>query len=150
MTWLNYLGSLLQQQTPYASTQVSRSLGACSTTLLPLTSHTAHVWPLQKRMRENFPNTNLLTSRSVNHGLSSAKETNVKDPACQSHIANYLKTGIVGFTDGTVCEASALKYEFTWLPLIKISTSTLLMLIEWCYIRKLFHWTGCSECPLQW
>ena len=58
-------------------------------------------------MRENFPLTRLLTSRSVNHGLSKAREHNTKDPACQSLIVNYFKTGFVGFTDGIVCEATS-------------------------------------------
>ena len=53
-------------------------------------------------MRQNFPNTRLLTSRSFNHGLSSATDRK-NDKRCQAHISYYFKTGNYDFTDGYVC-----------------------------------------------
>ena len=54
-----------------------------------------------QKMRQNFPNTHLLTSRSFNHGLSSA--TDLNDVRCQNHITHYIATGKFDFTDGYVC-----------------------------------------------
>lgn len=61
-----------------------------------------------KEMRENFPSSSLLTSRSVNHGMLMAEETTTLDPACQKNVANYFATGVISFVDGTVCEVSIL------------------------------------------
>lgn len=55
-------------------------------------------------MRENFKLTSLLTSRSVNHGLMYSEEEQILDPHCMENVHAYLETGIVPFTDGTVCE----------------------------------------------
>ena len=49
-------------------------------------------------MRGQFPFTSLLTSQAINHVLRGGP-----DAACQKYYVNYLKTGVVDFTDGTVC-----------------------------------------------
>jgi hypothetical protein len=59
-------------------------------------------------MRENFKLANLLTSRSVNHGLESTEEVSILDPECITNVHRYFKTGIVNFPDGTVCEVSQM------------------------------------------
>ncbi len=59
-------------------------------------------------MRNNFKSASLLTSRSMNHGMATARERAVQDPACQSHIIKYFQTGIIDFVDGFVCEVSAI------------------------------------------
>ena len=52
-----------------------------------------------QKMRQNFQNTHLLTSRSFNHGLDNATD----GMRCQEHINHYFKTGEIDFTDGYVC-----------------------------------------------
>ena len=58
-------------------------------------------------MRENFPSADLLTSRSVNHGMGSNILTGAtgRDPACFNLIIDYFRDGVVGFVDGHVCES---------------------------------------------
>ena len=48
-------------------------------------------------MRANFPNTNLLTSQSIFHGIGG------NDPECQLHVTKYFEDGFVSFVDGSVC-----------------------------------------------
>ena len=61
-------------------------------------------------MRENFPSADLLTSRSVNHGMSSnivngKMDVYSEDPACVLLIYIYFVQGEVPFVDGHVCES---------------------------------------------
>ena len=49
-------------------------------------------------MREHFPSTSVLTSQSINHGLRGGP-----DGLCQHYIVNYLASGDIDWTDGTVC-----------------------------------------------
>ena len=61
-------------------------------------------------MRENFPSADLLTSRSVNHGIGSdivngKIEDHNEDPVCDGLIIDYFRDGEVGFVDGHVCES---------------------------------------------
>jgi hypothetical protein len=125
--------SFLQQLTPYISTQVSIHFTVASIHPCLVDHAWSHKFPcstlLQKRMRENFPLASLLTSRSVNHGLVKARERAINDPPCQNHIVNYLKTGIVAFTDGTVCEASTTKNCLSLFFYICVS-NLFLILIE--------------------
>lgn len=65
---------------------------------------TPYIWT--QKMREHFKSTSLLTSRSVNHGISSAIESMAADKGCYANILRYLKNGYVDFIDGKVCEAS--------------------------------------------
>lgn len=65
---------------------------------------TPYIWT--QKMREHFKSASLLTSRSVNHGISSAIESMAADKGCYANILRYLKTGVIDFTDGTVCEAT--------------------------------------------
>ena len=58
----------------------------------------------------------LLTSQSVNHGLSASLGNN-NEPGCQKHIQDYFQNGYVMFVDGTVCGApfaseSCLEHAF--------------------------------------
>ena len=55
-----------------------------------------------QKVRQSFPDTHLLTSRSFNHGLGRAA-TDQKGRRCQDHVVHYLATGDIGFTDGHVC-----------------------------------------------
>ena len=50
------------------------------------------------QMREHFPSTSALTSQNIRHGLVGGA-----DGPCQRYIVNYLATGIIDWTDGTVC-----------------------------------------------
>ncbi|EJK57934.1 hypothetical protein THAOC_21982 [Thalassiosira oceanica] len=59
-------------------------------------------------MRQNFPLSSLLTSRSVNHGIGSARANGKADPACQAYIQRYFKYGEVDFVDGHVCESDSI------------------------------------------
>ena len=59
-------------------------------------------------MRENFPSTALLTSRSVNHGLKNAINTETRDPVCDGLVHDYFRDGEVGFVDGHVCESDPI------------------------------------------
>ena len=61
-------------------------------------------------MRENFPSADLLTSRSVNHGMhtnimNGKMDLNSEDPACEKLINDYFRDGEVPFVDGHVCES---------------------------------------------
>ena len=59
---------------------------------------------LCQKMRENFPTTTLLTSRSVNHGMHAHKAIyDHNDPICQNNIIRYFKNGIIDVIDGHVC-----------------------------------------------
>ena len=51
---------------------------------------------------------NLLTSRSVNHGMHNAINNygGMQDPVCFGHLKRYDKNGYVDFVDGQVCEVS--------------------------------------------
>lgn len=60
---------------------------------------------LLKKMREHFKSASLISSRSVNHGISSAMESMAADEGCYANILRYLKNGYVDFVDGMVCEA---------------------------------------------
>jgi len=64
---------------------------------------TPYIWT--QKMRDNFKSTTLLTSRSVNHGISSARESISGDVHCFDNILRYFKNGVVDFLDGTVCAA---------------------------------------------
>ena len=64
-------------------------------------------------MRENFPSTALLTSRSVNHGMNTNMmhgkwDGNSEDPVCNGLIRDYFRDGVVGFVDGHVCESDPI------------------------------------------
>jgi hypothetical protein len=59
---------------------------------------TPYTWTSE--MREHFPTTSLLTSQSIFHGLNTVG--NPYGP-CQKYITNYLETGVIDWTDGTVC-----------------------------------------------
>ena len=72
---------------------------------------TAYIWT--QNMRENFPSTHLLTSRSVNHGMLMAKETTLQNSDCQRHVKTYFTTGVINFVDGTVCESDPVEYSCT-------------------------------------
>ncbi|KAL7517985.1 hypothetical protein ACHAWX_002853, partial [Stephanocyclus meneghinianus] len=72
---------------------------------------TPYIWT--QNIRENFPSTHLLTSRSVNHGMITAKEVSTLDPICQLHIAKYFTSVIVGFVDGTICESDPIAQSCT-------------------------------------
>ena len=61
-------------------------------------------------MRENFPSADLLTSRSVNHGMNSnimngKRDGFSEDAVCNGLIHDYFRDGVVGFVDGHVCES---------------------------------------------
>ncbi|CAB9525991.1 Secreted [Seminavis robusta] len=60
-------------------------------------SATPYTWTQEMKMA--FPNTHLLTSQSLFHGLG------VADPDCQRHVKEYFKLGSPQFTDGEVCGA---------------------------------------------
>ena len=59
-------------------------------------------------MRENFPSTALLTSRSVNHGMNTNMVHGKWDPVCNGLIRDYFRDGVVGFVDGHVCESDPI------------------------------------------
>lgn len=59
-------------------------------------------------MREHFQSASLLTSRSVNHGISSARESLSSDVGCYANILRYFKHGYVDFNDGHVCESDPI------------------------------------------
>ena len=67
---------------------------------------TPYIWT--QKMRDNFKSTTLLTSRSVNHGISSARESISGDVHCFDNILRYFKNGVVDFLDGTVCAVSMI------------------------------------------
>mmetsp|Transcript_12241 Transcript_12241/g.23379 ORF Transcript_12241/g.23379 Transcript_12241/m.23379 type:complete len:88 (-) Transcript_12241:105-368(-) len=56
-------------------------------------------------MRDQFDSASLLTSRSVNHGLASARESVSADQRCFANIIRYFKNGYIDFNDGKVCES---------------------------------------------
>jgi len=66
---------------------------------------TPYIWTL--KMRQNFPQAYLLTSRSANHGMNSAGD----DKACLENIQRYFEGGHVDFVDGFVCDVRLL-YSF--------------------------------------
>jgi hypothetical protein len=68
---------------------------------------TPYIWTSQ--MREHFPYTSLLTSQSIFHGIETSSkigftdvETTAEGP-CQKYVVQYLETGVIDWTDGTVC-----------------------------------------------
>mmetsp|Transcript_8226 Transcript_8226/g.14355 ORF Transcript_8226/g.14355 Transcript_8226/m.14355 type:complete len:614 (+) Transcript_8226:59-1900(+) len=65
---------------------------------------TPYIWT--QKMRDHFKSASLLTSRSVNHGISAAIESMAANKSCYANILRYLKSGRVDFVDGTVCEAN--------------------------------------------
>ena len=65
---------------------------------------TPYIWT--QKMRASFPNAKLLTSRSVNHGIDSARESISGDRRCYGNILRYLKNGVIDFQDGKVCDVS--------------------------------------------
>jgi len=64
---------------------------------------TPYIWT--QEMREHFQSASLLTSRSVNHGIASARESLSSDVGCYANILRYFKHGYVDFNDGHVCES---------------------------------------------
>mmetsp|Transcript_29226 Transcript_29226/g.53426 ORF Transcript_29226/g.53426 Transcript_29226/m.53426 type:complete len:648 (+) Transcript_29226:162-2105(+) len=64
---------------------------------------TPYIWT--QKMRDQFKSTSLLTSRSVNHGLSNTIESLSSDRRCFANILRYFKNGYVDFSDGKVCES---------------------------------------------
>jgi hypothetical protein len=64
---------------------------------------------MTSEMREHFPFTSLLTFQSIFHGIQTASTmgfTDAETPAegpCQKYIVKYLETGVIDWTDGTVC-----------------------------------------------
>ena len=80
-----------------------------------------------QRMRENFPSATLLTSRSVNHGMTKAINNSTygwtvdaddTDPVCQSKIERYFSNGVVDFVDGHVCESDPVGESCTVTDII--------------------------------
>lgn len=67
---------------------------------------TPYIWT--QKMRNNFKSATLLTSRSVNHGISSARESISGDRQCFGNILRYFKNGVVDFQDGKVCDAMSI------------------------------------------
>lgn len=65
---------------------------------------TPYLWT--QKMRDQFKSATLLTSRSVNHGLSSAKESLSADRSCYGNVLRYFKNGKIDFEDGHVCSAT--------------------------------------------
>ena len=57
-------------------------------------------------MRDQFKSASLLTSRSVNYGLASARESLSADRRCYANILRYFKNGYIDFNDGKICEVS--------------------------------------------
>ena len=55
-------------------------------------------------MRDSFSSATLLTSRSFNHGIESARDGGLSDPACQANVDYYLETGKINITDGETCK----------------------------------------------
>jgi len=55
-------------------------------------------YPWTQQYRGNFPYTSLLTSQSIEHGLSALPQGN-----CQEYITKYFQTGVIDWVDGTVC-----------------------------------------------
>mmetsp|Transcript_17538 Transcript_17538/g.38236 ORF Transcript_17538/g.38236 Transcript_17538/m.38236 type:complete len:650 (+) Transcript_17538:164-2113(+) len=64
---------------------------------------TPYIWT--QKMRDQFDSASLLTSRSVNHGLSSARESVSADRRCFANILRYFKNGYIDFNDGKMCES---------------------------------------------
>ncbi|KAL7507236.1 hypothetical protein ACHAXN_004424 [Cyclotella atomus] len=64
---------------------------------------TPYIWT--QKMRDSFKSATLLSSRSVNHGIGSARESISGDRRCYGNILRYLKNGVVDFQDGKVCDA---------------------------------------------
>jgi hypothetical protein len=64
---------------------------------------TPYAWSAE--MRGNFPSTTLLTSQNIFHGISNDRGKGSIGPfgPCQKYITEYLKTGLIDWTDGTVC-----------------------------------------------
>jgi hypothetical protein len=64
---------------------------------------------MTSEMRAHFPFTSLLTSQSIFHGIETSSkhgftsvDTSAEGP-CQKYITKYLETGVIDWTDGTVC-----------------------------------------------
>jgi len=56
-----------------------------------------------QKMRENFPQATLLTSRSTSHGLSRANDIGGLEGRCIANYQRYFRDGFIDFVDGTVC-----------------------------------------------
>jgi hypothetical protein len=65
---------------------------------------TPYIWT--QKMRDSFKSATLLTSRSVNHGITSARESISGDRRCYENILRYFRNGVVDILDGTVCDVS--------------------------------------------
>ena len=78
-----------------------------------------------QRMRDSFSSATLLTSRSFNHGIESARDgkTNgLSDPACQANINYYLHTGKINITDGETCKVRCFLPHWSkfWQPQMNV------------------------------
>jgi hypothetical protein len=68
---------------------------------------TPYIWTSE--MNGHFPSTRLLTSRSIFHGIKKSSVLGYTDVAtvaegpCQKYVVKYLETGVIDWTDGTVC-----------------------------------------------
>jgi hypothetical protein len=68
---------------------------------------TPYIWTSE--MRDHFPFTSSLTSQSIFHSILKSSWlgfTVVDTPAegpCQKYVVKYLETGVINWTDGTVC-----------------------------------------------
>ena len=76
-------------------------------------SKVPYMWTSQ--MREHFPSTSALTSQSIYHGLEGGPN-GPQDGPCQHYIVDYLASGDINWTDGTVCGTYTLtKYTSAYL-----------------------------------
>ena len=70
-------------------------------------SSTPYSWT--QEIKQAFPSMTLLTSQWIEHGLnqhdSSTPEINPNNNSCLNHIENYLLTGEIDISDGTVCRS---------------------------------------------
>jgi hypothetical protein len=75
---------------------------------------TPYIWT--QKMRDSFKSATLLSSRSVNHGIGSARESISGDRRCYGNILRYLNNCVVDFQDGKVCDVSivVVVIEFTY------------------------------------
>jgi hypothetical protein len=68
---------------------------------------TPYIWTSE--MNGHFPSTRLLTSQSIFHGIKKSSVLGYTDVAtvaegpCQKYVVKYLETGVIDWTDGTVC-----------------------------------------------
>ena len=96
-------GKVLLEISP---TYIPYTLSSCLYHILFVHPATPYIWT--QKMRDNFKSATLLTSRSVNHGISSARESISGDVHCFDNILRYFKNGVVDFIDGTVCAVSRI------------------------------------------